>query len=219
MWTRCETFGDDSPGRASDGVLCAAFRLAYGSADCSIVDDANLWYKIAEVNGLTAESTLVEGQPLIIPVGVQSNSNNSATFKPYDPLEILGNVSPTTAPPPKKGKNCGGMGQVLLAVIAVVVVALVAPHAIAAVSNLTGGTAVQAGAVAKAIAGGVAVSSAGATTAGAIVGGAIAGAAGSIVSQGIGVATEDKFSRNAVGLAAIGGGAGGAVNIGGAAQS
>lgn len=56
--------------------------------------DASLWYKIAEINGLTAESALIEGQTLIVPVGVQTNANNASTFKPYDPLEVLGNVSP-----------------------------------------------------------------------------------------------------------------------------
>jgi YD repeat-containing protein len=185
----------------------------------SLYGDASLWYKIAEVNGLGAQTALAEGQALRLPAGVMKAAHNSATFAPYDPNEIIGDTAPTTPvqPQPKK-KKCGGLGAVLLAVIAVVVVAIVAPHAIAAVSNLTGGAAagggaVQAGAVAKAIAGGVAVSSAGATTAGAIVGGAIAGAAGSIVSQGIGVATgiQDKFSWNAVALAAIGGGVGGGV--------
>jgi hypothetical protein len=31
---------------------------------------------------------LVEGQPLIVPAGVQSNANNANTFQPYDPLEV-----------------------------------------------------------------------------------------------------------------------------------
>ena len=47
--------------------------------------DASLWYKIAEVNGLTAESQLIEGMPLLIPVGVVRTSNTAETFKPYDP--------------------------------------------------------------------------------------------------------------------------------------
>jgi hypothetical protein len=50
-----------------------------------------------------------------------------------------------------------------------------------------------------------------AAAAGAVAGGAVAGAAGSIASQVVGVATgiQDKFSWNAVGLAAIGGGVSG----------
>ena len=81
--------------------------------------DASLWYKIAEANGLTADSPLLEGMSLIIPAGVQSNANNATTFKPYDPLEVLGSTSPTS-PAPKKAK-CGAMGAILLAIIAIVV--------------------------------------------------------------------------------------------------
>jgi nucleoid-associated protein YgaU len=35
--------------------------------------DASLWYKLAEINGLSAESALIEGLPLIIPVGQRSH--------------------------------------------------------------------------------------------------------------------------------------------------
>lgn len=61
--------------------------------------DANLWYKIAEVNGLTAESQLIEGMPLLIPVGIVRTSNTAETFKPYDPPEVLGSTSPTSPAP------------------------------------------------------------------------------------------------------------------------
>jgi trimeric autotransporter adhesin len=44
--------------------------------------DATLWYKLAEANGLQGDAALVEGAPLIIPVGVQTNANNATTFKP-----------------------------------------------------------------------------------------------------------------------------------------
>ena len=77
--------------------------------------DASLWYKIAEVNGLTSESTLVEGLQLIIPVGVQRNENNATTFRHYDPLEVLGNTNPN-APKPKKNK-CGILGALVVAIV------------------------------------------------------------------------------------------------------
>jgi len=67
--------------------------------------DASLWWKLAEVNGLTAESALPEGLPLIIPAGVIVHHNNATTYQPYDPLEVLGNTSPTApAPQGKKGR-------------------------------------------------------------------------------------------------------------------
>ncbi len=185
--------------------------------------DANLWYKLAEVNGLTAESTLPEGLPLLIPSGVVRDTNNAQTFKPYDPNEIMGNLSPTATAPPK-GKKCGAFGQILLAVIAVVVAVIVTAGAAAAMTGNTfgsmltatmNGTLVGAGGAAASLGGGAVV---GTTTA--IAAGAIGGAAGSIVSQGIGVATgiQEKFSWNAVALAAIGGGigaGGGKLGVGG----
>ncbi|MBY0563048.1 MAG: LysM peptidoglycan-binding domain-containing protein [Hyphomonadaceae bacterium] len=143
--------------------------------------DASLWYKLAEVNGLTGESALIEGQPLIVPVGVVRSENNATTFKPYDPLEVLGNTSPT-APKPHK-QQCGGMGQVLLVVIAMVVQVVLdrfIPGAGKALSK--------------------------AMTAAVNIGRSAAiGAAASATSQAVGVATgiQDKFSWNAVAMAAI----------------
>ncbi|MBY0563046.1 MAG: LysM peptidoglycan-binding domain-containing protein [Hyphomonadaceae bacterium] len=172
--------------------------------------DASLWYKLAEVNGLTGESALIEGQPLIVPVGVVRSENNATTFKPYDPLEVLGNTSPT-APKPHK-QQCGGMGQVLLAVIAIAVVVVLKVPLTNFFTNMFSRAAMTTlSASATTTAAQVLAVQAGAAAAGAVAGGITAAAAGSIVSQGVGVATgiQDKFSWNAVALAAIGGGVGG----------
>ncbi len=159
------------------------------------------------MNGLSAESALVEGLPLIVPAGVQRNENNAETFKPYDPLEVLGSTAPTAvaAPKPKK-KNCGVFGQIILVIIAAVVAYFTAGAASGAIASAFGTT------VGATTAAGVAA---------AAVTGAVAGAAGSIVSQAVGVATgiQDKFSWNAVALAAIGGGVGGGLNPTGAAAA
>ena len=174
--------------------------------------DSALWYKIAEVNGLVGDETLIEGQLLIIPVGVQTNQNNATTFKPYDPLEVLGNTSPTSPTPPTNKKGCGGIGQVLLAAIAIVVAAYVGPYMAKLFSGFIQGA--NAG-VAGAIAGGTATAAqmSAATTGTWLAAGAgatVGGAAGSIVSQGVGIATgiQEKFSWNAVALSAIGSGVG-----------
>ena len=69
--------------------------------------DSALWYKLAEVNGLTAESALIEGQPLLILVGVIRNTNNASTFQPYDPLEVWFPVTHThCADMPKLARTC-----------------------------------------------------------------------------------------------------------------
>ena len=56
----------------------------------SLYGDANLWYKLAEANGLGGNATLSEGQQLTLPTGVSRNTHNASTFKPYDPAEIIG---------------------------------------------------------------------------------------------------------------------------------
>ncbi len=171
-----------------------------------------MWYKIAEVNGLTAESQLVEGMPLLIPVGVVRTSNTAETFKPYDPLEVLGSTSPTS-PAPKKQK-CGAFGQVLLVVIAIVVAYYVGPWVLGhAATPAVAATATAAAVPATAATGLTAVFGAGAVAN--VAAGAIAGAVASIASQGVGVMTgiQDKFSWNAVALAAIGGGVGAGVGV------
>ena len=72
--------------------------------------DANLWYKLAEANGLSASSTLAEGQNLHLPAGVIRSTHNASTFKPYDAAEAIGDTSPTTPKPQKKNK-CGMLGN------------------------------------------------------------------------------------------------------------
>lgn len=188
--------------------------------------DANLWYKLAEVNGLASDATLVEGHPLLIPSGVQRNEHNADTYKPYDPLEVLGNTSPTS-PKPVNGPKCGGLATVIMVVIAVVVSIYTAGAAAGAFGAIANG-ATAGGVLSGAAAGGAAafggglgaavVAGGGAgtflTTIGAVAAGAIGGAAGSIASQAFGVATgiQDKFSWNAVALAAVGGGVGAGVS-------
>ncbi len=194
--------------------------------------DASLWYLIADANGLNSASLLVGGMTLVIPSKVANIHNTGETFRPYDPNKAMGEISPTQAKPPPKAGGCGA-GGIIIALIAVVVAAIVAPYAIAAISNLTGATAGLTGAqVAAALgqgstlfagaaahAGTATVVTAGTVVTGAtfslsatslIVGGAIAGAAGSIASQAFGVATgqQDRLSWNAVAMSAFGAGVG-----------
>ena len=90
----------------------------------------------------------------------------------------------------KKGK-CGGFGQFLIMVAAIVVTAVVFPQAVGHVGQALLSAGLPMG-----------VAQAGAL----VIGGAIAGAAGSIAGQGLGVATgaQSSFSWKAVGQAAIG---------------
>ncbi|WP_019962172.1 hypothetical protein [Woodsholea maritima] len=148
--------------------------------------DSALWYKIAEANGLSGQSQLIEGQSLLLPTGVMRNSYNATTFTPYDPNKAIGNLTPSSPSEPRpvarKGKKgCGGIGQIFMVVIAVAVTLITK-------NVVLGGKLL------------------GSTTAAS----AAAGAVGSIASQAFGVATgiQDKFSWNAVAMAGISGGIG-----------
>ncbi|MCB5425960.1 LysM peptidoglycan-binding domain-containing protein [Altererythrobacter sp. CC-YST694] len=149
--------------------------------------DASLWYKIAEVNGLSSGSSLIAGQQLTLPSGVLRNTYTADSFRPYDPAQAIGDLSPSTPKPPKKN-NCGMFGQILLAAIAIGISVWLGPEMIGFFQ----------GAFASSVVGGV-------------VGGVLTGAAGSIVSQTVGVISgiQDSFSWKSVGLAAIAGGIGG----------
>uniref|UniRef100_UPI0005259649 LysM peptidoglycan-binding domain-containing protein n=1 Tax=Ponticaulis koreensis TaxID=1123045 RepID=UPI0005259649 len=165
--------------------------------------DSSLWYKLAGVNGLGGDVQLAAGQTLRIPTGVLRNTHNASTFQPYDPADAIGDLSPTAPnPKPKNGNNCGVAGQIILATIAIVVATIVS----GGIAGLAGGSGFWGG-VTSLVQGGSLSSIAGGGLSG-FAAGAAGGAAGSIVSQGVGVATgiQEKFSWNEVGLAALSGG-------------
>jgi hypothetical protein len=56
--------------------------------------DANLWWMIAEANGLVGTERLTGGMNLIIPNKVMNIYNNSGTFKVYDAGEAIGATGP-----------------------------------------------------------------------------------------------------------------------------
>jgi YD repeat-containing protein len=173
----------------AQGSSGGAYRVRAGDTLAGIATslwgDGALWYKLAEANGLSGASALIEGQTLNVPSGVQRSSNSASTFAVYEPSEAIGDLSPAVAKPAGKKNKCGVFGQILLAVIAIAVTAFTY-GALGGVA-LTGWSAVGAG--------------------------ALAGAAGSVVSQGVGLATglQDKFSFKGVALAALGGAVGGAL--------
>jgi hypothetical protein len=172
--------------------------------------DGNLWYRLAEANGLSANASLSEGQSLMLPAGVTKSTHNSNTFKPYDASEALGDTSPTAPKPPKK-PACGAFGKILLAIIAIAVTVLTAGAAAAAAApglTLGQGIVVALGGTATLAGGTVAIS---ATALGLATFGAVGAAVGSIVSQGVGVLTgiQSKFSFKGVALSALSGGIGG----------
>jgi len=187
-------------------------RSAYG--------DSSLWWKVAQANGITGNSDLRVGQTLTLPSSAGLGHNNVGTFRPFDPSTIVGDTTPNLPSP--QGSDCGGLGLLLVVIIAIAVTAITdgaaAPEAEAAVDSYAASEATLA---AENVAEGVDALDTFATTFTQVSGQlsplvefgvpAAAAAAGSIASQAFAVATgiSKKFDWNQVGLAAIGGGVGG----------
>lgn len=152
---------------------------------------------------------------LIVPDKVVSNTNNSATYRPYDSTHAIGDLSPTTAQPPK-GNKCGTFGLILIAVIAIAVAAIVAPALIGSATTI-GGFMAGATYVPAITFGATGLTAAIGATGAAIVGGAVAAAAGSAISQLVGtrLGIQDKLSWKGVALAALSGGVAGGLNASG----
>ena len=196
------TFAQSSSERSSYTVQTGD---SLQSIAASVWGDASLWYKVAEANGLSGNARLTPGQSLALPTNVVRSHNNTNTFKTYDPGKALGDISPTDPKPQQQGKKgCGGLGAILLTVVALAVTLVTAGAALAATTGI--GPIFGANGAIAAITGGGLIGEAG--LGGAIAIGAGSAAVGSSASQGIGVATgiQEKFSWRAVGLAAIGGG-------------
>ena len=189
--------------------------------------DASLWYVLADANGLDYDSVLVAGQLLTLPNRPTNQHNSADTFRPYDPATALGDTQPAAPNPPKKKKKCGVFGAILRVVVAVVVAAVVVgsmgaatPVAMAlgaaAGSIASQGVAIATGMQSKfsfkevalsALSAGVGAAIGPATG---IVGngfelGLAQGAIGSIVTQGIAVATgvQKKFDWTGIAVAAV----------------
>jgi YD repeat-containing protein len=140
--------------------------------------DGAMWYLIADANGLSGSEQLAAGQTISIPAKVTNIHNSSETFRVYDPNKAIGDTSPIEPKPQKNGDNmCAVVGQIALVMVAVAV-------SFATYGALTGPATSMLGMIAA---------------------GAASGAAGSIASQGVGIATgiQDRFDWKSVGIAAV----------------
>ena len=188
------------------GATPGSYTVREGDTLASIAHsyfgDVSLWYVIADANGLLkgpsdAFSRQEAGTSLRIPNSNQNVSNKATSFRPYNPGDAIGDLSPSTVftPPPPKKKSCQVVAIILIAVVAVVATVVTAGAAAAALGAtaaagggifgtgaavLTGGALVATGTT-TAITGLAAV----AITMGAA---AVGGIAGSLASQGVSMA-------------------------------
>ena len=134
-----------NPTSRGEGATSQTYVMGPGDTLRSVAQavwgDGSLWYLIADANGLVGSESLMTGTRLSIPAKVTNLHNKSSTFRVYDPNERLGDVDPSkpaqVAPP--KRKDCGGLGPILIAIVAIVVALVVAPYATAAISNAFAG--------------------------------------------------------------------------------
>jgi hypothetical protein len=188
----------------------------------AVYGDSNLWYVIAEANGLGSDADIVgkAGMSLVIPNTVTSVRNDFRTFKPYDPTTIRGDNTPTM-PMPKGDGGCGTMGTIIIAIVAVVATIFTAGAAAIAMGAIQGATLATAslttiaGAGVTVVTGGAAAAMTGASIAAGMAGAAfgaavIGGAVGNAVSQGVAIASgmQSDFSWKGVAAGAIGSGVG-----------
>jgi YD repeat-containing protein len=155
--------------------------------------DANLWYVLAQANGLSSDTDLSLGQRLQIPT-VTTHSNSATTFKPYDPSSIVGSTTPnlpTLAPPPPPlpSQHCNALAEIVIIAVTVVVTYFTA----GATSELLASELASAGVT-------VAAGSATAVAVGAVsvaVGAAVGNAAGQLTGEAEGV--QQGFNWSEVG--------------------
>ncbi|WP_409424619.1 MULTISPECIES: LysM peptidoglycan-binding domain-containing protein [unclassified Pseudoalteromonas] len=170
----------------SGDTLKGIAKLYYGSED--------LWYVIADVNGLGAGSELLEGVMLDIPARA-NNFNSHDNFKPMNLGEIVGNTDPSLLyipPPPEAG--CNAVASIVMIAVAVVATIATAGAAAAAMGGVAGATTTMGAGMA--VLGGAAVGTGAAAGALGVAAAAIGGFVGSVASQVVGKAmgAVDSFS-------------------------
>ncbi|MCT8176736.1 Ig-like domain repeat protein [Variovorax sp. CY25R-8] len=177
--------------------------------------DATLWYLLAEANGLDGQPSapLVSNTVLVIPNKVTNLHNTSETFRPYNPGRVMGETSPALPdplPPPRSDREkCGGFGQIIVAVVAVVASIYTAGAAASALAPAGSAVAATTGFSATMSLGASAmVGTAGLGFGVGIAAASIGGAVGSIASQavGIGIGVQDSFDWKGVLQGALGAG-------------
>ncbi|WP_235567826.1 putative Ig domain-containing protein [Lysobacter sp. Root690] len=122
--------GSSVPVQAGDTLRSLAVRI-YGSD--------TLWYVLAQANGLGNPDQELAAGTFITAPSTRVSSNDSNTFKPYNPAEAVGSTTPNLPyiPPPPKAQ-CGAMSKLISVVVTAVVSYFAGPVAGAAAGNYAG---------------------------------------------------------------------------------
>ncbi|MBX3625343.1 MAG: LysM peptidoglycan-binding domain-containing protein [Rhizobacter sp.] len=210
--------------QAGDTLRSIAFKV-YG--------DETLWYCIADSNALASDADIQPGQVLSISAQIGTVHNNAKTYTHFDQRQIGGDSAPPLGPP---GQACGGNGQMIVQVVAVVVSVVLAYFTVGASLTVTNVLLAAAAAAGGNLAGqmvarelgmqksinweSVAVSGIGGAISfglpafniagNAVLSAAVRGAVASAMTQGVAIAmgVQQKFSWTSVAVAAANAGIG-----------
>ena len=96
-----DPYNSGQQGSAGGGTYAVRSGDTLQAIAAALYGDGNLWYRIAEANGLTAGVALAEGQSLILPAGVTKIIHNASTFQSFDAAEAMGTLCPPRRSPPR----------------------------------------------------------------------------------------------------------------------
>ncbi|WP_185233241.1 Tox-REase-5 domain-containing protein [Teredinibacter franksiae] len=189
-------------GTAPGSYTVSGGETLHGLAQ-SLYGDSNLWYLIADANGLALGpgeqfKSSDSGMLLEIPSVDASLQNKADNFKPYNPGEIIGDTTPSPQAPPPPSSSCNALLTIVMVVVAVIVTVYTAGAAAGLMANaaaVSGGTMTAGAAMSAGVSAGLAATAAG-NVGILMAASAIGGFMGSIASQAVGVAggAQDRIS-------------------------
>jgi YD repeat-containing protein len=99
-----------------------------------LLGNSNLWFVLAEANGLQAGASLNAGQTISIPNSVETGKIDADSHKVYSESEIIGNTMPNVRQEKKK-KKCGSFLAIIITVVVIAVAAALTGGAALAIAG------------------------------------------------------------------------------------
>lgn len=99
-----------------------------------LLGNSNLWFVLAEANGLQAGASLNAGQTISIPNSVETGKIDADSHKVYSEGEIIGNTMPNVRQKKKK-KKCGNFLAIIITVVVIAVAAALTGGAALAIAG------------------------------------------------------------------------------------
>ncbi|WP_233203196.1 LysM peptidoglycan-binding domain-containing protein [Chitinimonas sp. BJB300] len=118
-FARIESLGKDHPG-SGVGTYTVQGGETLRHIAGQVYGNSNLWYLLADANGLSEDTELKAGTRITIPNTSKSDAISADTFKAYKEDEVVGSQMPNLKTPPPK-KKCGAFGVLMQIVVTIAV--------------------------------------------------------------------------------------------------